>query len=363
VPVDDRAPVAEGRITVTGTAQQRAWHDHLLPPVEQVRPGLWSVPTPFPNSPLRYVLAYLLETARGPVLVDTGWPSADAWDGLVAGVAATGHAITEVSAVLVTHFHADHFGLAHAVRKASGAWVGMHPADAAVIRDLPMRDGWADEDRAWLVRRGVPAAEHDELAPPASFAVRGRVHGADVLIEDGARPLGDDAPLRAIWTPGHTPGHLCFADERYDVLLTGDHILPRISPNIGPSPLGPEDALGTYLHSLAAMEDLDPEEVLPAHEYRFAGLPARVRQLQDHHRARLDEVVAVVAAADGCTTFEVAERLTWSRPWDQSRGLVRRSAIGETYAHLFHLEQRGRLANAQNPVDHWRVVRPTARTS
>ena len=122
-----------------------------------------------------------------------------------------------------------------------------------------------------------------------------------MLIEDGARPLGKDAPLRALWTPGHTPGHLCFADERYDVLLTGDHILPRISPNISPAPGdGTEDTLGVYLGSLAAMEDLDPDEVLPAHEYRFAGLPARVRQLQEHHRARLDEVVDVVATADGC---------------------------------------------------------------
>ena len=143
------------------------------------------------------------------------------------------------------------------------------------------------------------------------------------------------------------------------MLLTGDHILPRISPNIGPSPGGQQDTLGSYLDSLSAMADLDPREVLPAHEYRFAGLPARVRQLQEHHRARLDEVAAVVAGADGCTTFEVAERLTWSRPWPESRGLVRRSAIGETWAHLFHLEQRGRLANAANPNDHWRVVRAT----
>jgi glyoxylase-like metal-dependent hydrolase (beta-lactamase superfamily II) len=148
VPVEDRAPVAEQQITVTGTVQQRAWRDRVLPPVEQVRPGIWSVPTPFPHSPLRYVLAYLVETERGPVLVDTGWPSGEAWDGLVAGVAATGHQITDVAAVLVTHFHADHFGLAHRVREASGAWVGMHPADAAILSDFPTRDGWADEDRA-----------------------------------------------------------------------------------------------------------------------------------------------------------------------------------------------------------------------
>jgi glyoxylase-like metal-dependent hydrolase (beta-lactamase superfamily II) len=356
VPVEDRAPVAEQQITVTGTVQQRAWRDRVLPPVELVRPGLWSMPTPFPRSPLRYVLAYLVETEHGPVLVDTGWPSGEAWDGLVAGVAATGHQITDIAAVLVTHFHADHFGLADRVREASGAWVGMHPADAAILSDFPARDGWADEDRAWMARRGVPHSELDDLMPPRNFTMPRRARGVDVLIEDGDRPLGADSPLRALWTPGHTPGHLCFADERYDVLLTGDHILPRISPNISPAPGGIDDTLGTYLDSLAAMADLDPDEVLPAHEYRFAGLPARVRQLQDHHRARLDEVVAVVAAADGCNTLEVAERLTWSRPWDQSQGLVRRSAIGETYAHLLHLERRGLLANTENPDDHWSVV-------
>ena len=67
-------------------------------------------------------------------------------------------------------------------------------------------------------------------------------------------------------------------------------------------------------------------------------------------------MVAVVTAADGCSTLEVAERLTWSRPWEQSQGLVRRSAIGETYAHLLHLERRGLLSNTENPDDHWSLV-------
>jgi glyoxylase-like metal-dependent hydrolase (beta-lactamase superfamily II) len=360
VPVEDRAPVTQQQITVTGTVQRRAWRDRVLPPVELVRPGLWSVPTPFPRSPLRYVLAYLVETERGPVLVDTGWPSGEAWDGLVAGVAATGHQITDVTAVLVTHFHADHFGLANRVRDVSGAWVGMHPKDAAILSDVSARNGWSAEDRAWLGRRGVPDSELEDLLPPKNFKMPAGARGADVLIEDGDRPLGKDAPLRALWTPGHTPGHLCFADERYDVLLTGDHILPRISPNISPAPGQTDgqtdDALGSYLGSLAALADLDPDEVLPAHEYRFAGLPARVRKLQDHHRARLDEVLAVVAAADGCTTLEVAERLTWSRPWRQSQGLIRRSAIGETYAHLLHLQRRSLLSNTENPHDHWRIA-------
>jgi glyoxylase-like metal-dependent hydrolase (beta-lactamase superfamily II) len=343
-------------ITVTGVAQKQAWQDRVLPPVEKVRPGVWSVPTPFPNSPLRYVLAYLIETKRGPVLIDTGWPSAESWDGLVAGVRETGHEISDVIAVLVTHFHADHFGLAHRVREASGAWIGMHEEDARAVSRFRSLSDFAVADRAWQVRRGVPASEIESMLPSPLAESREQRPGPDVMIEDGSRPLGDDGPLRAIWTPGHTPGHLCFTEERYNLLLTGDHVLPRISPNISPSPVSREDTLGIFLRSLADLVKVDADEVLPAHEYRFSGLAARVRQLHEHHRARLHEILAVIADSDGCTTAGVAERLTWSRPWDQAHGIVRRSAIGETYAHLVYLERRGLIANGTADIDHWRVL-------
>lgn len=343
----DHEPGAEQRITVTGTAQQRAWRERVLPPVERVRPGIWSVPTPFTGSPLRYVLSYLIETPKGPVLVDTGWPSEAAWDGLVAGVRETGHDVGDVVAVLVTHFHADHSGLAQRVREASGAWIGMHEADARSLAKFGSVADFAAADRVWLTRRGVPLSEIDGMRPPGGTGAVRHFASPDVLIADGDRPLGAAAGLRAVWTPGHTPGHLCFADERYDVLLTGDHVLPRISPNISPSPLNDsEDALGSYLDSLAGLTGTEPDEVLPAHEYRFRGLAARVGQLQAHHRARLREVLEVIAAAPGCSTSDVAAALTWSRPWDQAHGIVRRSAIGETYAHLVHLQRRGLISNA-----------------
>jgi glyoxylase-like metal-dependent hydrolase (beta-lactamase superfamily II) len=347
-------------ITVTGTVQKQAWQDRVLPPVEKVRPGVWSLPTPFLNSPLRYVLAYLVETQRGPVLIDTGWPSVEAWDGLTSGVRETGHDISDVIAVLVTHFHADHFGLAHRVREASGAWIGMHEEDARAIGRFRSMADFVAADRTWQLRRGVPASEIESMLPSPLAEPRERRPGPDVMIEDGSRPLGDDAPLRAIWTPGHTPGHLCFAEERYRLLLTGDHVLPRISPNISPSPVSSDDALGTFLRSLTDLANVDADEVLPAHEYRFSGLAARVRQLHEHHRTRLREILAVIADANGCTTAQVAERLTWSRPWGESHGMVRRSAIGETYAHLVYLERRGLIAGASEGIDHWRLLGPVS---
>src|SRR5205814_3942465 len=94
-----------------------------LPPVEKVRPGLWSVPVPLPNNSLRYVLVYVFETDRGPYLVDAGWNTDDAYAALDAGLGHIGSSISDVQGVLVTHIHPDHYGLAGRVREASGAWV------------------------------------------------------------------------------------------------------------------------------------------------------------------------------------------------------------------------------------------------
>ncbi len=109
-------------VVVTGTRQKVAWDEKVLPPVEQVRPGLWSIPVPIPNNPLRYVLVYGFELDGGGVaLVDAGWNTDAAWQALSDGLAMAGGSIGDVQAVLVTHIHPDHYGLAGRVREASGS--------------------------------------------------------------------------------------------------------------------------------------------------------------------------------------------------------------------------------------------------
>jgi glyoxylase-like metal-dependent hydrolase (beta-lactamase superfamily II) len=149
---------------------------------------------------------------------------------------------------------------------------------------------------------------------------------------------------------------VCFADRDRGVLLTGDHILPRITPNISPSPFETGDALGQYLASLAATPDLPGAEVLPAHEYRFTGLAERARGLREHHEKRLAEVITALQAQPGSTTVQVTEALQWSRPWAQMQGLQRRFAIGEAYAHLVHLERTGYATNKGIDVDAWHAA-------
>src|ERR1700734_1622650 len=84
-----------------GAAQRYAWLGNLLPAVEEVRPGLWSIPVPWPGSGLRYTLAYLVAGRTGLALIDTGWPTEQAWTALCDSIAATGHDITDLKYMLV----------------------------------------------------------------------------------------------------------------------------------------------------------------------------------------------------------------------------------------------------------------------
>jgi glyoxylase-like metal-dependent hydrolase (beta-lactamase superfamily II) len=328
-----------------------------LPPVERVRPGLWSIPVPLPMSSLRYVFVYVFETDRGPYIVDTGWNTDDAFAALSAGLKQVGSSIADVAGVLVTHIHPDHYGLAGRVREESGAWVGLHPADAALIHeryedstDLLERVG------AMLRRMGAPP---EELSPlqNAAMPVRPFVDAAepDRLIEDGDSPEIPGWDVTAIWTPGHSPGHLCFWEAGNKVMLSGDHVLPRITPNIPFHPQAAEDPLGDFLQALERLRAYDAVEVLPAHEHRFVGLDARLTELAAHHEVRFLEVLDAIRS--GVTTsWGIAEKMRWSRPWDRIEGFMKRAAVGEAMAHLRTLEKRGLVREVMGEPSHWEIV-------
>jgi glyoxylase-like metal-dependent hydrolase (beta-lactamase superfamily II) len=352
---------APGKLGVM-TEQNRQDPEPPLPPVERVRPGLWSIPVPIPNNPLRYVLVYAFETDRGPYLVDAGWNTDDAYATLVSGLGQAGFAIGDVQGVLVTHIHPDHYGLAGRIREASGAWVGLHPADAALIEDrYEEPEDLIEKIGAMLRRDGAPA---DEIAvlQNASMPARSWVWAAvpDILVEDGDRPDIPGWDLTAIWTPGHSPGHICVYEGSHRLMLSGDHVLPRITPNISFHPQAGPDPLGDFLASLDKVAAYDTEEALPAHEYRFADLPGRVAELKAHHQARFEEVFGAIQAGS-TSAWDIASHMTWSRPWEQIQGWMRRAAAGETLAHLRYLQVRGAVDETEGEPSTWHIVDMAAR--
>jgi glyoxylase-like metal-dependent hydrolase (beta-lactamase superfamily II) len=332
-------------ITITGTRQKEAWDAGVLPPVEQVRPGLWSIPVPIPDNPLRYVLVYLFELDDGVAMVDAGWNTDEAWSALVDGLARAGGSMSDVRAVVITHIHPDHYGLAGRVRAASGAWVALHPADAALLQGRYVEsDDLVDRMKGLLEISGVPADLRPDLAV-ASMDIRSLVSMTepDVLVEDGQKLDLAGWDLSTVWTPGHSPGHICLYSDQHRLLLSGDHVLPRITPNISFHSQQIPNPLGDFLASLAKLRALDPEEVLPAHEYRFSDLDGRLGDLEQHHADRLKAIEEVLAERPGITVWELTLSLPWSRPLDEIAPYMQRAANGETFAHLVLLEARGRV--------------------
>lgn len=339
---------------VTGTAQHEAWQRRELPPVEEVRTDVWSIPVPIPHNPLRYTLSYAFVDDSGVLLIDPGWDTPDGRAAVTAGLRAAGVGVGDVAGVLVTHVHPDHHGLSGWVREQSGAWIGMHPLEARTLPGRVWRDRRPETDHAWLVRHGVPE-EH----AAALVVNRERLGGLldlaepDRLIEDGDLLALARHQVRAVWTPGHTPGHLCLHEVDAGILLTGDHLLPRISPNIGVHAGSDGDPLSAYLMSLEQMGKYGHEEALPAHEYRFRGVDARAVELVRHHDERGAEILRMVDSLGAPTAWTVAAGLTWSRGWDALHGMTRRMALAETLAHLNHLAATGVVRAGGDAPMHW----------
>jgi glyoxylase-like metal-dependent hydrolase (beta-lactamase superfamily II) len=336
-----------------GTVQREAWARGVLPPVEQVRPGLWSIPVPMPRNPLRYVLIYALALPDGLALIDVGWDSEESWRALVGGIAETGHHVTDVRYAAVTHLHPDHFGLAPRLREVSGAALAMHGADAALLGHHSPEDAAGDE-QLWNTQLAQLGAPTDILAAARVDLVRlGAGESMDVVLGDGT-PL--DLPgwdLRAVWTPGHTPGHLTFVDDTHGLMFSGDHMLPRISPNISTVPGELTNPLHRYLLSLHATTAMPDGEVLPAHEYRFRGIADRARQLMGHHEERFAEIVDALGVHPESTAWEISQHISWSRPFESMSDRLLRLAVRETHAHLLVLADRGSIRSLGGHPERW----------
>ncbi|MFF4038499.1 MBL fold metallo-hydrolase [Streptomyces sp. NPDC001816] len=318
--------------------------------------GVRSIRVPIPDNPLGYTLVYVVDTDRGPVLVDSGWDDPASWEVLTAGLAACGTSVAEVCGVVVTHHHPDHHGLSGQVREASGAWVAMHAADAAIVRRTreTRPERWYAYMAAKLTAAGAP---EEHVAPLRAARGRRTFPGLSPALPDREIVPGEllDLPgrrLRAVWTPGHTPGHVCLhlEEEHPDRLpgsgrlFSGDHVLPEITPHIGlyedPDDATVTDPLGDYLDSLERVGRLTPAEVLPAHQYAFTDAPARVRQLLTHHEDRLTDLLALLS--EPLTPWQLAERMEWNRPWPDIPYPSRNIAVSEAEAHLRRLVKLGR---------------------
>jgi glyoxylase-like metal-dependent hydrolase (beta-lactamase superfamily II) len=334
--------------------------DWTAPGVFRCAPGVYRIPLPLPNDGLRAVNVYALADGDGWTLVDSGWALAEARDVLGAALAGLGAGFADVRRFLVTHVHRDHYTQAVVLRREFGMRVALGAGERTGLEAMH-RPGGPSGQRERLVKAGArPILDaldrrRPERPDPADWAF------PDEWIEDRAEFVVDaDAQrsrvLRAVATPGHTRGHVVFADEGADLLFSGDHVLPRITPSLGLEPEPGSSPLADFLASLELVRTLPDAAMLPAHGPVGMRVHERVDELLAHHAKRLDASLAAVQ--DGhSTAYEVASVLPWTRrdlrlaDLDLFNAML---ATTETAAHLDVLAARGLVkASEQDGIIHY----------
>ncbi len=316
-----------------------------------VAPGVRLIALPLPLA-LRIVNAYLIEGSNGWALVDTGLHTKEAEKALRSALADAGIDISDVRRVFVTHVHPDHIGMAGTL-EAAGAEIVMHGPEADHARRL-----WSggteliDAAFEWFAEHGMPPDVDDEMRS-AWLGIGGRVDPLRRIeqVEDGDVIDLGGRRVRVVWTPGHTDFHAALYDEDHGVLFAGDHVLPHITSNISLYPWSRIDPLGDFLTSLRAVRDLPVRRVLPAHGDPFDDLAGRVDQLLEHHAHRLEAVREALAGGPR-TAYDVCRELF---PALRSAH-EERFALGETLAHLRHLQRRGDVRETDGTPVGWMGV-------
>ncbi|HEY0382124.1 MAG TPA: MBL fold metallo-hydrolase, partial [Candidatus Elarobacter sp.] len=267
------------------------------------------------------------------------------------GLAEHGHAVRDVRRLLVTHFHMDHYGLAGTLVEKGIPELGMHERDWAFLKARKERRGETDSIvDAWLERNGlhVEPDDDDGDSPYDRFDYVEPTR----MLEDGARV----GRLRAMWTPGHSPGHVCFVDTVSGRTFTGDHVLDPVTPHVGMWHDSGRDAMGEYVASLRTVGSLETSGALPAHGEAFPDLARRVEELLAHEATREADVLNALAGGP-LTGAEVAGRLKWRRRGDRFDQLPhehQQFAVAETLAHLEHLRRRGMVQRDDSgPAIRW----------
>lgn len=308
--------------------------------VTEVTPGVLWARLPMPMA-LDHINVWLLRGDHGWTLVDTGLAT-DGTRALWERIVAEHLGGEPVQALVCTHFHYDHAGLASWITERFGVPLYMSLGEFLMMRmlDPAATPVPSPEQRHFYARAAMPpdraervfeTLRRDPFMPPRQSQFR-RLRGGDVLTVGPRR-------WQVLIGEGHSPEHVCLYCAEDRLLIGGDQLLPRITSNVLVNAFEPEgNPLALWFESLERLERCAADTiVLPSHQGAFRGLHERVRQLREHHRRQFHELRTVVSERGACTAFEAMTAL-YPRLRHPADDML---ALGETVAHLSWLRYRG----------------------
>lgn len=270
----------------------------------RIAEGIYQVQLPLPF-PLRIVNCYVLEDGAGWTVIDAGLnypPGQAAW---LAAFAEIGIGPESITRIILAHAHPDHYGMAGWLAAQSNAPVLLSPPEQVFVQRV-WRGGEATYRAVatFFCAHGMPD-DLTEVVHANMVAVRPMTepHPELLTLEPGAPLRIGPREFQVLMVPGHSDGHLVFYCAKERLLLCGDAVLTKITPNISLWPHGRPNPLADFLQSLDVLDELDMELALPGHGPIIRAFRQRLQELREHHAARLRTIEQ--AAGHGATAFTV----------------------------------------------------------
>ena len=307
--------------------------------IEEILPNLYKIEVPLPRNPLQIINSYVIKGDGRFLIIDTGMNREECRQVMSAGLRELSVDLTKTD-FFITHLHADHFGLVSSLATDTST-IYFNQPDA----DRVYADGKWEQNLNFAAINGFPEEERNQ----ALANHPGRIYGSRGHLAFHLRKEGDTIGIGEYWfqcveTPGHTRGHMCLYEPNQKILMSGDHILIDITPNI--SLFSDEvNPLEEYLSSLDKVYNFDIKLVLPGHRRNFDNCQERIDELKLHHEARVNEVLSILVKGTQ-NAFQVASQMTWDMDytsWEQFPPQQKWFAFGEAVAHLKYLEEKGKI--------------------
>lgn len=331
-----------------GASTRRVQQRRELGRGERVLNGVFRLRLPLPWPGVPHCNAWAVRAGEGIVLFDTGMHQPDSLAHLERALQMCGLELEQVRLVVCTHAHSDHYGQAATIVELTGAELWMHPNHEHMR--LMAEDPDAVVDRRVEVARhsGVPEEPLRRWAAQRrskDSGIAGVVEPDRELVE-GVQIETDVGILSVHETPGHAPSHVSLYEPAHRLLISGDHLLGRISLyfDYGFTP----DPVGEFLHSLDAVAGLGARLCLPGHGRTFADVQAHINGNRALVRERLEAVLA--ALKDGpLTAFELVPHVYG----DALSGQNAHWLLSKILCYLTHLRAEGLARSLDSEPQLW----------
>lgn len=309
--------------------------------IEEIADSFFRVEIPLPKNPLRSLNSYVIKSQDRHLIIDTGFDLPECFDAMKEGLKRLDVRLEE-SDFFITHMHSDHAGLVTRLITDTSR-VYFNKTDAAVLTNLNVQK----ELNSFIRMSGLT----DDVVD-AMIRIRSRFRyninawiNKVIFVKAGDMLQAGDYTFRCIETPGHTMGHTCLYEPDRKILISGDHILYDITPNIT-CWTDSENRLKEYIASLDRVYDMDVDLVLPGHRSVFTDFKGRITELKRHHEKRASDV-AVILEDGPQNVAQVAAKMKWEikcESWESFPVAQKWFATGEAMAHLRYLEEEGTVA-------------------